>query len=77
MSKKVKVFYIIDIVVMCISVIGMILLESKHSYGLAALSCVGYFTILLLTFIISVGLVVVVSLVYFMIYLKRKQNKEK
>lgn len=72
MNKKLKIFYIIDLSIMSISVIGMLIENNKNVYGLASLSSAGYFTILLLVFIFSFVLLVIVSIVYFVIKLKRK-----
>lgn len=74
MNKKIKIFYISDLISVIISIIGMLILNSQKSYGLAALTSAGYFTICLLLFIVSVVLLISVSLIYLIItlFLKNK-----
>lgn len=72
MNKKIKMFYIVDLIVMIISVVGMIIVNNKANFGLAALTSVGYFVILLFVFVVSIILLIVISLTY--IILKKKQK---
>lgn len=74
MNKKIKVFYIIDLVIMMASIIGMIVVDNGKTYGLSALTSVGYFVVLALIFIISLVLLIIVSIVYFIIKLKRRKE---
>lgn len=74
MNNKVKLFYIVDLLIIFLTTIGMIIIENKAFYGLAALTSVGYFTILLIIFIISIVLLVVVSLIYFIRSRKKEIN---
>lgn len=69
-----KIFYIIDLIVMFISIIGIIVIDNTKSYGLAALADVGYLVLLLIIFIISITLLVIVSLIYFI--LRKNKNKK-
>lgn len=71
MNKKIKIFYIIDVLIMIISIIGMVILENKANYGLAALTSVGYSVVLFLIFILSIVLIIIVSFIYFLIKLKK------
>lgn len=72
MSKNLKIFYIIDLLIMIVSIIGMLIENNKSCYGLEALSSAGYFTAFLLVFIFSFLLLIIVSILYFIIKLKRK-----
>lgn len=74
MNKKMKTFYIVDLIVMFISFVGMIVVNNKTNFGLAALTSVGYFVILLFVFLISVILLIIVSLIY---YFKEKAKTNK
>ncbi len=73
MNKKMKTFYIVDLIVMFISFVGMIVVNNKTNFGLAALTSVGYFVILLSVFLVSVILLIIVSLIY--VILKKKQRQ--
>lgn len=75
MNKKLKIFYIIDIMVMLISMIGIIIIENQKTYGLVALTSVGYFVILSCIFIISLIMLVIVSLIYFIKNKKKVEEK--
>lgn len=72
MNKKIKIFYIIDFATMIVSIIGMIVIDNGKTYGLAALASVGHFVIFALIFIASLILLMIVSIIYFIIKLKRK-----
>ena len=72
MNKKIKMFYIVDLIVMIRSVVGMIIVNNKANFGLVALTSVGYFVILLFVFVVSIILLIVISLTY--IILKKKQK---
>ena len=74
MNKKMKMFYIVDLIVMFISFVGMIVVNHKTKFGLAALTGVGYFVILLSVFLVSVILLIIVSLIY---YFKEKAKTNK
>lgn len=71
-NKKIKVFYIIDLIVMMISMVGMIIVNHKANFGLEALTSVGYVVILLILFIISLILLIIVSFIHAI--LKKKQR---
>lgn len=72
-NKKMKTFYIVDLIVMFISFVGMIVVNNKANFGLAALTSVGYFVILLSVFSVSIILLIIVSLIY--VILKKKQRQ--
>ncbi len=74
MNKKMKMFYIVDLIVMFISFVGMIVVNNKTNFGLAALTSVGHFVILLSVFLVSVILLIIVSLIY---YVKEKAKTNK
>lgn len=76
MSKKIKIFYIIDLIIMIMSIIGMLIINNKNAYGLEALTNVGYIVILLFIFITSLILLVMVSFIY-IIFKKRQKQKSK
>ena len=42
---NIKIFYIVDLIFMIISIIGIIIVDNKASYGLEALTNVGYIVI--------------------------------
>ena len=73
MSKKMKKFYIVDLIVMFISFVGMIVVNNKANFGLAALTSVGYFVILLSVFSVSIILLIILPLIY--VILKKKQRQ--
>ncbi len=73
MSKKIKIFYIIDIFVVVASIIGIVLNKNTESYGLAALTQVGYFVIFLGLFLISIILLLLVTCIN--LFKKRKYWK--
>lgn len=75
MNKKIKVFYIVDLIVMFISIVGMIIVNSKANFGLAALTNVGYFVILLFIFVVSIILLIIISLMY--VILKKRRRTER
>lgn len=75
MNKKLKIFYIIDITVMLISMVGIVIVENQKTYGLAALTSVGYFVILSCIFIMSLIMLVIVSLIYFIKNKKKVEEK--
>lgn len=75
MNKKLKIFYIIDITIMIISMVGIVIVENQKTYGLAALTNVGYFVILSCIFMISFIMLVIVSLVYFIKNKKKVEEK--
>ncbi len=77
MNKKIKIFYIIDIFVLVISFIVMFILDNKKTYGLEALTSVGYFTCVGVIFIISAFLLVIVSLIRIVINLVNMKNIRK
>lgn len=74
MNKKMKIFYIVDLIFMIISIVGIITVDNKTAYGLEALSNVGYVVILLFIFIVSLILLIIVSLIY--VILKKKQKNK-
>lgn len=74
MNKKMKIFYIVDLIFMIISIVGIIIVNNKIAYGLEALSNVGYVVILLCIFIVSLILLIIVSLIYAI--LKKKQKNK-
>ena len=76
MSKKLKIFYIIDLLFIVLSLIGMIILNNKVEYGLSALTGVGQFVICLIAFIVSIVLNVVISLIFFISRLKNGKGKQ-
>lgn len=73
MNKKMKMFYIVDLIVMFVSFVGMIVVNNKANFGLAALTSVGYFVILLSIFAVSIISLIIISLIY--VILKKKQRK--
>ena len=73
MNKKMKMFYIVDLIVMFISFVGMIVVNNKANFGLAALTSVGYFVVLLSIFAVSIISLIIISLIY--VILKKKQRK--
>lgn len=75
MNKKLKIFYIIDITIMIISMVGIVIVENQKTYGLAALTSVGHFVILSCIFIISLITLVIVSLIYFIKNKKKVEEK--
>lgn len=75
MNKKLKIFYIIDITIMIISMVGIVIVENQKTYGLAALTNVGYFIILSCIFMISFITLVIVSLIYFIKSKKKVEEK--
>lgn len=75
MNKKLKIFYIIDITIMIISMVGIVIIENQKTYGLAALTNVGYFVILSCIFIMSLIMLVIVSLIYFIKNKKKVEEK--
>jgi ABC-type multidrug transport system fused ATPase/permease subunit len=72
-NKKMKTFYIVDLIVMFISFVGMIVVNNKANFGLAALTSVGYFVILLSVFSVSIILLIILPLIY--VILKKKQRQ--
>lgn len=76
MSKKIKIFYVVDLIIMIISIIGMLIINNKNAYGLEALTNVGYIVVLLFIFITSLILLVTVSFIY-VIFKKRQKQKSK
>lgn len=74
MNKKMKIFYIVDLIFMIISIVGIIIVDNKIAYGLEALSNVGDVVILLCIFIVSLILLIIVSLIYAI--LKKKQKNK-
>lgn len=74
MSKKIKIFYVVDLIIMIMSIIGMLIINNKNAYGLEALTNVGYIVILLFIFITSLMLLVIVSFIY--VILRKGRNKE-
>lgn len=76
MSKKIKIFYVVDLIIMIMSIIGMLIINNKNAYGLEALTNVGYIVVLLFIFITSLILLVTVSFIYF-IFKKRHKQKSK
>lgn len=73
MNKKMKTFYIVDLIVMFISFVGMIVVNKRANFGLAALTSVGYFVILLSIFSVSIILLIIISLIY--IILKKNERQ--
>lgn len=73
MNKKIKIFYIVDLIIMMISILGIIIVNNKTAYGLEALTNVGYVVVLLSIFIVSLILLIIVSFIYAI--LKRKQQQ--
>lgn len=76
MSKKIKIFYVVDLIIMIMSIIGMLIINNKNAYGLEALTDVGYIVVLLFIFITSLILLVTVSFIY-VIFKKRQKQKSK
>ena len=74
MNKKIKIFYVVDLIIMIMSIIGMLIINNKNAYGLEALTNVGYIVILLFIFITSLMLLVIVSFIY--VILRKGRNKE-
>lgn len=74
MSKKLKIFYIIDISILIVSLLLAIIENAIPQTGLAALESVGRFVVFGIIFIISAFLLVMVSLIYI---IKRKIKKKK
>ena len=74
MSKKIKIFYVVDLIIMIMSIIGMLIINNKNAYGLEALTNIGYIVILLFIFITSLMLLVIVSFIY--VILRKGRNKE-
>lgn len=73
MNKKIKVFYIIDIVIVVLSAIGLIVIENNKEFGLSALEGTGKFVILGIIFLISLLALIIVSIIYF---IKRRKLKK-
>lgn len=76
MSKKIKIFYVVDLIIMIMSIIGMLIINNKNAYGLEALTNVGHIVVLLFIFITSLILLVTVSFIY-VIFKKRHKQKSK
>lgn len=76
MSRKIKIFYAVDLIIMFISIIGMFIINNKNAYGLEALTNVGYIVILLFIFITSLILLVIVSFIYVIFKKRQKQRGE-
>lgn len=72
MEKVIKLFYIIDFIIIVISAIGLIVINNSEYYGLAALTNVGYFVIVGLIFIASILLFVIVSIIFIIIFIIKK-----
>lgn len=75
MNKKLKIFYIIDITITIISIVGIIIVENQKTYGLVALTSVGYFVILSCIFVISLIMLMIVSMIYFIKSKKKVEEK--
>ena len=76
MCKKFKIFYIIDLLFLVLSLIGMIILNNKVEYGLSALTSVGQFVVLLIVFVVSIILNLVISLICLISKLKNRNEKQ-
>ena len=76
MNRKIKIFYVIDLIFMLISIIGIIILDNKATYGLSALTNVGYVVVLIFIFVVSLILLITVSIMYVILKKKRKQSCE-
>lgn len=74
MNKKIKIFYIVDLILMSISIIGIIIINNKTSYGMDALANVGYIVILLFIFIVSLIAIIIMSIIYIIFNKKQKQK---
>ena len=63
MSKKLKAFYLIDILISIICLIGMFANNFSSGYGLDALSSVEYFVVFGILFIVSISLLLIVTMI--------------
>lgn len=75
MCKRLKIFYVFDLMFIVLSFIGMIILNNKEEYGLSALTNVGKFTALLTVFVVSIVLNLVITFICLIFNLKNKKEK--
>ena len=73
MNKKLKIFYIIDILILIVSFIAVIIIDNSNTYGLAALTSVGHLVVCGIIFLISLILLIVVFLVHMIIKFHKKK----
>ncbi len=72
MKNKLKIFYIVDLLIIIISVVLMIIENNKNTYGLNALASTGIFVIFLGIFVVAVSLFIIISIINICIYCYKK-----
>ena len=77
MNWKLKLFYVIDIFIMILSLIILLLLNNSKAYGLSALTNAGYFALVLLILLLSIIVYFIVTVVNICLKIKVSKNKKK
>ena len=77
MNWKLKLFYVIDIFIMILSLIILLLLNNSKAYGLSALTNSGYFALVLLILLLSIIVCFIVTVVNICLKIKVSKNKKK
>lgn len=76
MNKKIKLFYLVDILIIIICLIGMFVNNFSGGYGLAALSSVGYFVVFWILFIVSISLLFIVTMIRLITKISKKSIRK-
>lgn len=76
MNKKIKLFYLVDILIIIIFLIGMFINNFDSGYGLAALSSVGYFVVFGILFIVSISLLFIVTMIRLITKISKKSIRK-
>ena len=77
MNWKLKLFYVIDLFIMILSLTFLLLLNNSKEYGLSALTNSGYFALCLLIFLLSIIICFIVIIVNICLKIKVSKNKKK
>lgn len=74
MNKKIKLFYLVDILIIIICLIGMFINNFDSGYGLQSLSSLGNFVIFGILFIVSISLFLVVTMIKVIMKIYKKKH---